>query len=53
MNQSFKQKDLPNFVGAFDIPYQKEKESATSNGDQSNTPEADDVDIGDVYYNGR
>ena len=31
--------------------YQKEKDSATGNGDQSKTPEADDADAGVGYDN--
>jgi hypothetical protein len=34
--------------------HQKEIDSATGNGDQSKTPEADDdADTGGIYYNGK
>ena len=51
LNQPSKQNVLPRFVGASDLLYQKEKDSATGNGDQSKTPEADNPDIGDAYKN--
>jgi hypothetical protein len=50
LNQPSKQNDLPHFVGASDLLYQKEKDSATDNGDQSKS-EADDVHTGAVYDN--
>jgi hypothetical protein len=51
LNQTSKTRDLPSFVRASDILYQKEIDSATGNGDQSKTPEADDADTGAVYDN--
>ena len=50
LNQPPKQNDLPHFVRATDMVYQKEKSSATDNGDQSKS-EADDVNTGAVYDN--
>ena len=44
-----KEKDLPVFMMAFDRIYLKKLDSATGNGDQSKTPEADDADTGDTY----
>jgi hypothetical protein len=49
LKETLEQKDLPSFVTAFDMLYQKEKKSATGNGDQSK-PEADDADTGGIYY---
>jgi hypothetical protein len=51
LNQPSKQNVLTHFVGASDLLYQKEKDPATGNGDQSKTPEADNADIGDAYNN--
>jgi hypothetical protein len=48
LNPPLKQSDLPHFVRASDMLYQKEKSSATDNGDQSKS-EADDADTGDTY----
>jgi hypothetical protein len=50
LNPPSKQKDLPHFVRASDMLYQKEKSSATDNGDQSKS-EADGVNTGAVYDN--
>jgi hypothetical protein len=50
LNPPSKQKGLPHFVRASDMLYQKEKSSATDNGDQSKS-EADDVYTGAVYDN--
>jgi hypothetical protein len=50
LNLPPKQKDLPDFISAFDMLYQKEKSSATDNGDQSKS-EAEDVNAGAVYDN--
>ena len=51
MNRPLKQEDLPYFISDFDKLYQKEKDSATGNGDQSKTPEAGDADTGVGYDN--
>jgi hypothetical protein len=48
-----KTRDLPHFVRTTDMLYQKEKDSATDNGDQSNLPDADSADIGNAYNNDR
>jgi hypothetical protein len=43
LKQTSKTLDLPSLIRASDILYQKEIDSATGNGDQSKTPEADDA----------
>jgi len=51
LKQTGKTLDLLSLIRASDILYQKEIDSATGNGDQSKTPEADDADTGGIYYN--
>ena len=50
---SLKALDLQHFVRACNMLYQKGIDSATGNGDQSKTPEADDTNRGGIYYSGK
>jgi hypothetical protein len=46
LSQTLETRDLPHFVRAYVMLYQKEIDSTTGTGNQPKTPEADDADTG-------